>query len=338
MDPNSNTPPTDESQPPASQAPADALSRTPEDLEQDPSVQAAKAADIKAAEDPSAKKVSPIKKFFRKVNVYFLIFVLIVVVAGVIAVVNYLNSQKAPEEPNIATQSLTQDALKQLANTDATVGSASQTLNIQGNAIIAGQTLTRGNLNVAGNFQSGGPITAPSITTSGAANLGTIQTNNLQVATDVAIQGKTTVRDLNVAGTTSLSGAVTASQITVSQLILSGNASLRIPNHISFTGPSPGRSISASVLGSGGSASINGSDTTGTVNINTGGGPQPGCFVQITFAQKFSNQPHVLVSPVGAGAGQLQYYVERSQSGFSICTNNAAPANQVFAFDYFVTN
>ena len=338
MDPNSNTPPTDESQPPASQAPADALSRTPEDLEQDPSVQAAKAADIKAAEDPSAKKVSPIKKFFRKVNVYFLIFVLIVVVAGVIAVVNYLNSQKAPEEPNIATQSLTQDALKQLANTDATVGSASQTLNIQGNAIIAGQTLTRGNLNVAGNFQSGGPITAPSITTSGAANLGTIQTNNLQVATDVAIQGKTTVRDLNVAGTTSFSGAVTASEITVSQLILSGNAVLRIPNHISFTGPSPGRSINAGVLGSGGSASINGSDTTGTVNINTGGSPQPGCFVQITFAQKFSNQPHVLVSPVGAGAGQLQYYVDRNQSGFSICTNNAAPANQAFAFDYFVTN
>lgn len=338
MDPNSNTPPTDESQPPASQAPADALSRTPEDLEQDPSVQAAKAADIKAAEDPSAKKVSPIKKFFRKVNVYFLIFVLIVVVAGVITVVNYLNSQKAPEEPNIATQSLTQDALKQLANTDATVGSASQTLNIQGNAIIAGQTLTRGNLNVAGNFQSGGPITAPSITTSGAANLGTIQTNNLQVATDVAIQGKTTVRDLNVAGTTSFSGAVTASEITVSQLILSGNAVLRIPNHISFTGPSPGRSINAGVLGSGGSASINGSDTTGTVNINTGGSPQPGCFVQITFAQKFSNQPHVLVSPVGAGAGQLQYYVDRNQSGFSICTNNAAPANQAFAFDYFVTN
>lgn len=338
MDPNSNTPPTDESQSPAPQAPADALSRTPEDLEQDPSVQAAKAADIKAAEDPSARKVSPIKKFFRKVNVYFLIFVLIVVVAGVIAVVNYLNSQKAPEEPNIATQSLTQDALKQLANTDATVGSASQTLNIQGNAIIAGQTLTRGNLNVAGNFQSGGPITAPSITTSGAANLGTIQTNNLQVATDVAIQGKTTVRDLNVAGTTSFSGAVTASEITVSQLILSGNAVLRIPNHISFTGPSPGRSINAGVLGSGGSASINGSDTTGTVNINTGGSPQPGCFVQITFAQKFSNQPHVLVSPVGAGAGQLQYYVDRNQSGFSICTNNAAPANQVFAFDYFVTN
>lgn len=337
MEPDKNTAANGESPNQGQQAPADALSRTPDDLDQDPSVQAAKA-EAKATEDPGAKKLSPLKKFFRKVNVYFLIFLIIVAVAGVIAAVNYLNSQKAPEEPNIATQGLTQDALKQLANTDATVGNASQTLNIQGNAIIAGQTLTRGNLNVAGNFQSGGPITAPSITTSGAANLGTIQTNNLQVATDVAIQGKTTVRDLNVAGTTTLSGAVTASQLTVSQLILSGNAVLRIPNHISFTGPSPGRSISAGVLGAGGTASINGSDTTGTININTGANPQPGCFAQITFAQKFSNQPHVLVSPVGTGAGQLQYYVDRNQTSFSICTNNSAPANQVFAFDYFVTN
>lgn len=337
MEPDKNTPASGESQSQGQQAPADALSRTPEDLEQDPSVQAAKA-ETKAAEDPSAKKISPIKKFFRKVNVYFLIFLMIVAVAGVIAAVNYLNSQKPQADPNIATQSLSQDALKQLANTDATVGNASQTLNIQGNAIIAGQTLARGNLNVAGNFQSGGPITAPSITISGAANLGTAQINSLQVATDVAIQGKTTVRDLNVSGASSFSGPMTASQITVSQLILSGNAVLRIPNHISFTGPSPGRSISAGVLGAGGTASINGSDTTGTININTGANPQPGCFAQITFAQKFSNQPHVLVSPVGAGAGQLQYYVDRNQTSFSICTNNAAPANQVFAFDYFVTN
>ena len=335
MEPDKTTPAEGENPAQGQQAPADALSRTPDDLEQD---QTAQAAASPAAGETPTKKISPLKRLYKKVNIYFLIFLLIVAVAAVIAVVNYLNSQKAPDEPNIATQSLSQDALKQLANTDATVGSASQTLNIQGNAIIAGQTLTRGNLNVAGNFQSGGPITAPGITTSGAANLGTIQTNSLQVASDTAIQGKTTLRDLNVAGTTSLSGAVTASQITVSQLILSGNATLRIPNHISFTGPSPGRSINAATLGAGGTASVNGSDTTGTVNINTGASPQPGCFVQITFAQKFSNPPHVLVTPIGSAAGSVDYYIDRNQTGFSICTNNAAPANQVFAFDYFVTN
>lgn len=339
MEPDKNTTPAGDSQPKndASQAPADALSRTPDDLQQDAAAQAA-ANPSTVPDQPPEKKVSPIKRFLRKVNVYFLIFLMIVAIAGVITVVNYLNSQKAPAEPNITTQSLNQEALKQLANTDATVGSASQTLNIQGNVIIAGQTLARGNLNVAGNFQSGGPITAPAITISGAANLGTAQINSLQVATDVAIQGKTTVRDLTVAGTTSLNGAVTAAQITVTRLILSGNAVLQIPNHLSFTGPSPNRTLNDGVLGTGGSASVNGSDTAGTVNVNSGNNPQPGCFIQINFVERFANQPRVIISPVGSGAGALQYYVTRTGSSFSICTNTAAPPNQSFAFDYFVTS
>lgn len=340
MEPDKNTPPATDDQPVQSEqaVPADALSRTPDDLEEE---QAAHPTDTPAGatgNDLVTKKISPVKNFFRKVNLYFLLFLLLVVIGGAIAVVSYLNSQKVPPTPNIAAQGLTEDALKQLANSDATVGDSSQTLTIQGNAIIAGQTLTRGNLNVAGNFQSGGSVTGPSLTISGQSNLGATQVNSLQVATNTAIQGSTTLRDLNVAGTASFSGPITASQITVTKLVLSGNATLEIPNHISFTGPSPSRTINAGVLGGGGSASINGSDTTGTININTGSSPTAGCFIHITFQQAFSNQPHVLVSPVGAGAGLTQYYVDRTTSGFSLCTNNAAPAYQVFAFDYFVTN
>ena len=52
--------------------------------------------------------------------------------------------------------------------------------------------------------------------------------------------------------------------------------------------------------------------------------------------QPFASQPRVIVSPIGAAAGQTQYYTTRSNNGFSICTNNPAPANQSFAFDYFV--
>lgn len=322
-----------------SQAPADALSRTTEELEKEQADQASEAAGPNAPpEQSSEKKISPIKQFFRKVNVYFLSFLLLLVIAGVIAGVNYLNSQKTAPEANIGTQELSKDALKQLANKDATVSNTSQTLTIQGNAIIAGQTLMRGNLNVAGNFQSGGSIQGSSLTVAGAANLGATQANSLQVATNTAIQGSTTLRDLNVAGTSSFSGAMTASQITVTRLILSGNASLQVPGHISFTGPTPNRSINSGVLGSGGTASIAGSDTTGTVNISTGGSPSTGCFVRINFAQNFTNQPHVIISPVGAGAGKTEYYVDRNNSGFSICASSPAPANQTFAFDYFVTN
>jgi cytoskeletal protein CcmA (bactofilin family) len=340
MEPDKKTSSDAESQPPKdteSQAPVDALSLTPEELEVDKEQRAATAASNQPAQ-LGEKKISPAKRFFKKINIYLLFFVILVVIAGAIAVVSYLNSQKAPVVPTVASQELTQEALKDLANTDASVGGAAQTLTIQGNAIIAGQTLMRGNLNVAGNIQSGGSIQGPSITISGAANLGQAQINSLQVATTLAVQGVSTLRDLNVAGAASFSGSVTASQITVTRLILSGNAVLQVPNHISFTGASPTRTTNGSVLGNGGTASINGSDTTGTININSGNNPTPGCFVRVNFQQTFTNAAHVIISPVGAAAGATNYYVERTNSGFNLCTVNAAPANQTFAYDYFVTN
>jgi len=343
MDPEKKTEPASESeetpQPKAevTQAPVDALSLTPEELEEE-AAEAKANSDTPATAEIPEKKLSPIKRFFRKVNVYFLFFIILIIIASAITVVNYLNSQKAPVEPNIATQDLTEDALKQLANSDATVGNSSQTLTIQGNAIITGQTLMRGNLNIAGNLQTGGSIQGPSLTISGKSNLGDTQINNLQIATNLAVQGTTSVRDLNIAGTSNFSGAVTASQITVTRLILSGNAVLQIPNHISFTGGTPVPTANPAVLGNGGSASLSGSDTAGTVTINSGNNPTPGCLVKITFQQPFTSQPRVIVGPISIGAGQIQYYVERNNTTFSICTVNAAPNNQTFGFDYFITN
>ncbi len=317
----------------AQQAPADALSLTPDEVAEEEK----ELGQQHVTAEPAEQKLSPIKKFFRKVNVYLLIFVLMLVVVGVIVAINYFNSQKPTASPTIAGQTLSNSALKQLANTDVSVGNNSQTLTIQGNAVIAGQTLARGNLQVAGNIQTGGSITGPSITISGTSNLGTAQINTLQVAGTTAIQGNTTIRDLSVSGTTTLSGAVTASQLTVTSLTISGNGTLSVPNHLSFPATNMDRSITQSVLGNGGSASVNGSDTSGTVNVNTGNNPTPGCFIHITFSKSFDKQPHVIISPVGVGAGQAQYYVTRDTSGFSVCTANAAPANQPFAYDYFVT-
>ena len=338
MEPDKNTPPAANNEPSKQEpeAPADALSRTPEDLEQEQAAQAAANPEAKA-DEPAEKKLPFFKRIARKVNVYFLGFILLTIIGGAVTVVNYLNSQKAPTGPNLANQSLTQDALKQLANTDASVGNASQTLTIQGNAVIAGQTLARGNLNVAGNIQSGGSMQGSALTISGTSNLGSTQINSLQVATTLAVQGATTMRDLNVAGTSTFSGPMTASQITVTKLVISGNGLLEVPNHISFTGPSPSRVVSGA-LGSGGSASVNGSDTAGSVNLNSGAGTSAGCLVTIKFAQAFQKQPRVIISPVGSAAGSLEYYVNRSAGEFSICTNTAAPTNKSFGFDYIVTN
>lgn len=326
------------SEPIQQDVPADALSRTPDELEEERENEIAKTNGEKSDKKTVEKKISPIRRFFRKVNLYLLIFILLLVISVVVTIVYYLNSTKEPIKPDIASQELTEEALQQLANTDASVGGASQTLTIQGNAIIEGQTLMRGNLNVAGNFQAGGTIQGPSLTISGESNLGSTQLSSLQVANSAAIQGNTTLRDLSVAGSSAFSGAMTASQISVTKLIMSGNASLEVPNHIGFTGPPPSRTINGSVLGAGGSASVSGSDTTGTINVNTGNGPTAGCFIRINFHQRFSNQPHVIISPIGSAAGRSQYYVDRDNSGFSVCVSSPAPANQAFAFDYFVTN
>ena len=318
------------------ESPADALSRTPDDLAEEQDAIKTESTNRDAGSD-KPKKISKVRRLFKKINIYLLLFILVVIVSLIITLVFYLNSQKPPIVPTIADQELTEDALRDLASKDASVGGAAQTLTIQGNAVIDGQTLMRGNLNIAGNFQTGGSIQGPNLTISGTSNLGTTQINTLQIANTLAVQGGTTMRDLNVSGASTFSGPITASQITTSRLVLSGNASLEVPNHISFTGPAPGRTINNAALGGGGTASVSGSDTAGTVNVNTGNSPQAGCMIRLNFAQAFSKQPHVIISPVGNAAGRTQYYVDRDQAGFSICTAAPAPGNSAFAFDYFVT-
>ena len=323
---------------PNDEHPTDALTRTPEDLDQEKLENEAESNGGKPLPVVKEKKPSAARRFLRKVNVYFLFFALLLVVAGAITIVNYINNQKANPTIDIATQELADKTLEQLANTDVSVGNNAQTLTIQGNAIIAGQTLMRGSANVAGNFQAGGTIQGPSLTISGAVSMGQSQSQTMQVQNTLAVQGGTTLRDLNVSGAATFNGPITASSITVTQLVLSGNATLEVPNHISFTGPTPSRgSVNGGVIGSGGTLSLSGSDTAGTINIHTGNNTAPGCFGQINFNRPFTRQPRVIVSPVGAAAGQTQFYVNRSTANFSICTANAAPANQNFSYDYFVT-
>lgn len=324
----------------AQSAPSDALTKSNDELGQDAAVETATNADGTTTPDGKPpKKLSPLKAFFKKFNVYLLLFLLLCAVGAVVAIVGYLNGKKTPPPATVTTQQLTQDTLKQLANSDATVGDSGQTLTVQGNEIVTGQVLVRNNLNVAGTIQLGSTLSVPSLTVSGQSNLAATQVNSLQVATGSTFQGEVTLQNgMNVAGSSSFSGPITAGQITVTKLIMSGNAQLQIPNHIAFPGASPGRSINPGVLGAGGSASVNGSDSAGTVNVNSGNNPTAGCFVTMNFAQKFANTPHVVVTPIGAGAGEGQWYVNRSTTSFSICTNSPFPANQAFAYDYFITD
>lgn len=315
--------------------PSDALAKPSSETDQADPI----SSDPKSGADKPAKQPSAIKKLLKRFNVYFLLFLLIAIIGGIVTVVSYLNSKKAAPSPSVASQNLTTQQLKQLASSNATVGGSGQTITIQGNAVFSGQVLVRSNLDVAGTIQLGGNLDVAQVTVSNSANLANTQTNTLQVANTAIFQGLVTIQNgVNVAGASSFSGPVSVNQLTVTNLIMSGNAQLQVPNHIAFTGATPGRTINFNVLGGGGSASIFGSDTSGTVNINTGNNPVAGCFVTFVFNQVFKSTPHVLISPVGIAAGETEYYVNRSTTTFSVCTANAAPANANFAFDYFITD
>lgn len=287
-------------------------------------------------DEKDAKKKKKGLGIFKRFSVYLLMFAMVLLLAIMVIVGTYLRSHtKTNNKPT--SQNLTQDDLKQLAQSDVTVGDAKQVLNVQSNAVFAGQVLVRSDLQVAGKLQVGGSLSLTGINVSGDGVFGQVQVDkNLQVAGDNAVQGQLTVaKSLSVNGGGTFNGPLAAPSLTVNSLQLNGDISFS--HHITAGGVNPGRT-NGNALGGGGTTSVGGSDTAGSITVNTGSNPSAGCFITVNFASKFNSTPHVVVTPIESGAGGLAYYVTRNTSGFSVCSNNAAGANQSFGFDYIVFN
>lgn len=265
-------------------------------------------------------------------NAYLLVFAFVIVIAGVIVFIAIKDNNSSNQTPSINSQKLTESELKQLAASDVNVGNSNQVLNIASNTVIGGQLLVRKDLDVAGSLKVGDSLSLPNIKVSDVGNFGQVQASKVSVSGNTAVQGALTVnQSLTVNGSGNFGGSITANQLNVSSLQLNGD--LVLNHHIQVGGATPSRST-GSALGSGGTASISGSDTAGTVNINTGGSPGAGCFITITFSQRFSSTPHVVITPVGSAAAGLSYYVDRSTTSFSVCTASTPPAGASFGFDY----
>lgn len=296
------------------------------------------AADGEKKDTPVAdKRKGGLKATLKRFNIYLLLFIFILVVAGGILAVAYFQSKKATTATTLKTQDLTQAALDQVANSDATVGNSQQVLTVQSSAVFAGKVLIKGGLEVAGNIQIGGTMALNDLSVSGTGQFGQVQiSRNLAVTGDAGIQGALTLaKSLQVNGGATFGGPISAPQITTSNLQL--NSDLVLTRHIVSGGPTPGRSPGPA-LGGGGSVSVSGSDTAGTVAINTGGGGNTGCFVTVNFTSRYNSTPRVLITPVGAAGGAIAYYTNRTSTNFSICTASPAPGGASFSFDYFVIN
>lgn len=283
----------------------------------------------------AAPKQPLLKRIARHFNIYLLLFLLVLVLAGASAVVLMFQQKKTSKDPTIASQSIPTDTLKQLAKSDATVGDPKQVLNVQSNAVFSGKVLVRDDLDVAGQIHVNGSLSLPGITVSGNSTFDNVQVNKtLNIGGDATVLGQLNVKkNLSISGSGTFGGAVTAPQIATSQLQILSD--LNLTSHIIAGGATPGRS-GGGALGGGGTASVSGSDTAGSVNINTGGGTAAGCMVTVNFVNKFNNTPHVVITPTTSSAAGVSYYVNRSTTSFSICVASPPPANSGLGFDYIV--
>lgn len=282
------------------------------------------------------RRIPVIKRVWQRFNIYLLLFILIVLIAFALSVLFFFKNRNETKKSaeSISSQTLSTDTLKQLANTSVTVGNNKQILNVASNAIFAGSVLVRSDIEVAGTIKIGRDVQVPNLTVTGTSRFSQLQADSLAISDAATIQGVLTAkRGINVSGNSNFDSTLSANQISTNSLQLNGN--LVITNHIVAGGPVP-NITRGNAVGSGGTASLSGSDTTGSVTINTGGGTGAGCFATITFARKFNSVPHVSLTPVGSGAADLNYYVNRTTSEFSICTTNPAPTGQSFGFDYIV--
>lgn len=284
---------------------------------------------------PQSRKQG-LKQILRHFNIYLLLFTFVLLIAIGILMIAYFQSKKYSTASTLKAQDLSQSTLQQLAASDATIGTSKQVLSIQSSTIFAGKVLARDGLEVAGNVNVSGVLATPNLTVSGTSQLGQTQVNkDLAVAGGTAIQGVVTIaKSLQVSSGGTFGGPLSAPQITTSSLQLNGD--LILTHHISAGGPTPSLS-KGSALGSGGTASISGSDISGSVSINVGSSAGAGCFATVNFTSKYNATPHVLLTPVGASAGGLAYYVTRTTTSFSVCAASTPTAGTSFGFDYFVT-
>jgi cytoskeletal protein CcmA (bactofilin family) len=278
------------------------------------------------------KKVGIIKKFAPFRNMYLIVFALLVVAGGAVVYVSIKTSKKETNTTTISN--LTDQQLASLKGSTTLVGDAKQTIDIQSNSIFEGQVLLRSDLNAAGSIKAGGSLSVTSISVGDSGTIGQLGINDgLKVGGDTTLQGELTVqKNLSVTGTASF-GNLSVSGLSVTTLQLRGDLNLK--RHIVTRGGNPSRN-NGTALGGGGTASVGGSDTAGTITISTGNNPPAGCFITVNFVQAYSSTPHVIISPSNSSSAALHYYTNRSSTNFSVCTTNAPSAGTTYIFDYVI--
>ena len=279
------------------------------------------------------------------------IVVILVVNAGIVAFV--LRKQSGGKSLGSQGEvTLSQGALEKVGVNRSAVGNSGLELVVTPDARFNGGVTVGGSVSIAKELKLNSKFTAADATLgqlqAGNTALSQLNVNgdtslsnlnmrgNLQVNGQTRLQGPVTItqlltvnNNLNVTGSLAVGGALSTNNLSVRSLTVTSN--LILGGHIITSGLAPSISVGGGV-GNNGTVSISGNDTAGTIAVNTGTGATGGNLANITFKNKYSNIPHVVVTPIG-NVGS--FYISRGTSGFSIYVGNSLPPGS-FAFDYII--
>ncbi len=239
-----------------------------------------------------------------------------IVIGGLIFVLTRPHDPKAPTQAP-GTQTISSETLKKVLVNGGSSDNLQQ-ITISPKVLFLNDVTVQGNVGLKGKLDVQGATTFHSqvtvnspLSVTGAANFGG----------NISVSGTITTGGLNV-------GSLTVANVTI------GN-NLTVGGHIVPGGAKP--KAVPSVAAGGGSVTISGNDTAGTITINVGGGPITGELAIISFKTAFGTTPKVQLTPINSSAAQLQYYATRSGDFFTIATASTPVAGTSYTFDYLVT-
>ena len=247
-----------------------------------------------------------------------ILFLLLVGVTIIIVVKKEVKKEK-PTPVTINTQTLDNGTLNKLTAQAGPADQTKQQLTISPDTLFKNTVEVQGTLKTDKDLEVGGTLTVHGNTTlQGAVGIN----SNLSVKGSMSVAGTLSAPALNV-GT-----------LGVTNLNLAGN--LNFGGHLVPSGSRP--AIKTSVAASGGTVTIDGNDTAGTITINIGsGGVIAGEMAIITFNKPFSLTPKVQLTPINSAASSLNYYATRTASFFTVDTSSIPANGASYVFDYLVT-
>ena len=284
----------------------------------------------------------------RKATIFGLLAVLILVGTNV-GVVWFIFSQH-PTTAKLGAAKIidSQTQLNALGVNKSTIGSSSVDLIItpgtefKGSVVVDKQLQLTGKLTASDASVAGlqaGNTSLTQLNVSGASTFSNLSIrNNLLAVGTTRFQGAVTIDTLltagniNVPGNLTVGGALTTANFSARSL--TSSSTLTIGGHIITQGRLP--AISAGSVGNNGTVNISGNDSAGRININIGTGSTGGILASIHFASAFGTTPNVLISPIGAGAASIQYYVDGITSGGFLIGANNSIAGGGYSFAYIV--